>query len=88
VTTVSLDNPTVMDARAERLLRMGLSHAALLRAVSPEQARKPLAELDRGELLDMVTLLAACIDIEKTTSELVAWWLEPPTFAELMEQSR
>ena len=83
-----MDNPVVLDARAERLLRMGLSHAALLRAVAPAQARKPLADLDRGELLDMVTLLAACIDIEKRTSELVAWWLEPPTIAELMEQSR
>ncbi len=85
MTAVSIDNPTVMDARAERLLRMGLSHAALLRAVAPAQARKPLAELDRGELLDMVTLLAACIDIEKTTSELVAWWLNPWATAEPME---
>ena len=88
MTVVNLDNPAVMDARAERLLRLGLSTATLLRAMSPEQARKPLADLDRGELLDMVTLLAACIDIEKRTSELVAWWLEPPTIAELMEQSR
>lgn len=79
-------NPDALDARAVRLLRMGLSTATLLRAVSPEQARKPLASLDRDELVDMVTLLAACVDIEKTTSDLVAWWLVPPTAADLQEK--
>lgn len=69
-----LNMPTPLDQRATRLLRLGLSTASLLRAVGPEQARKALADLDRGELLDMVTLLAACVDIDKTTSELTSWW--------------
>lgn len=71
-----LNPPTLLDQRATRLLRLGLSTASLLRAVGPEQARKALVGLDRGELLDMVTLLAACVDIDRTTSELTAWWTE------------
>lgn len=84
----ALNPADALDARAERLLRLGLSVATLLHAMGPEQARKPLADLDRAELLDMVTLLAACVDIEKTTSELVAWWLVPPTIAELQGAKR
>jgi hypothetical protein len=76
-----------LDVRAERLLRLGLSVAALLRQARPEQARVPLLQLDRSELVDMVTLLAAAVDIEKRTSELVAWWLNPPTEADLEEKS-
>lgn len=71
-----LNMPTPLDARAQRLLRLGLSHASLLRAVGPDQARKALADLDRSELVDVVTLLAACVDIDKTTSELTSWWTE------------
>lgn len=71
-----LNMPTPLDVRAERLLRLGLSHAALLRAVGPEKARLSLADLDRSELLDVVTLLAACVDIDKTTTELTSWWTE------------
>lgn len=71
-----LNMPTPLGRRADRLLRLGLSTASLLRAVGPERARKSLLDLDRGELLDMVTLLAACVDIDKTTSELTSWWTE------------
>lgn len=71
-----LNLPTPLDSRAERLLRLGLSTAALLRAVGPEKARKSLHDLDRSELLDVATLLAACVDIDKTTSQLTAWWTE------------
>lgn len=71
-----LNPPTPLDQRAVRLLRLGLSHASLLRAVGPEQARKSLLDLDRSELLDVVTLLAACVDIDRTTSELTSWWTE------------
>lgn len=74
-----------LDARAERLLRLGLSVATLLRSTTPEKARVPLQVLDRGELLDMVTLLAACVDVDKRTSELTAWWFDPPTEADLEE---
>ncbi len=72
-----LNPPTPLDQRAVRLLRLGLSHASLLRAVGPEKARLALADLDRSELVDVVTLLAACVDINKTTSELTSWWTEP-----------
>lgn len=66
-----------LDARAERLLRLGLSVAAMLRAVSPTQARKAMSGLGREELLDMATLLAACVDVDRRTSELLAWWTTP-----------
>lgn len=75
-----------LDVRAERLLRLGLSVSTLLRTDGPRRAKLALGGLDRGELEDMAVLLAACVDHERTTKDLLAWWFNPPTEADLEEQ--
>lgn len=66
--------PADLDARAQRLLRVGLASAVLLHDGDPETARRALRPLTHDELVDVSTLLAACVDIEKTETELLAWW--------------
>jgi len=63
-----------LDERAGRLLQLGLSHACLLREMDPAAARRSLAHLAADELLDLVTLLAACVDIDQPTSVMTAWF--------------
>lgn len=83
MTDVQLTAPPVdLNTRAERLLRLGLSAAVLLRDGGPEVARQALRQLDPSELLDLATLLAACVDIEKPESELLRWWLRRPVVPE------
>ena len=67
-----------LDTRAERLLRLGLASAVLLHDGDPETARRALRQLDPGELLDLVTLMAACVDIDRTENELLRWWTGVP----------
>lgn len=75
------------DVRAERLLRLGLSVSTLLRTDGPRRAKLALTGLDAGQLLDLAVLLAACVDHERTTTELLAWWFCPPTEADLEERA-
>lgn len=69
--------PANLDARAERLLRLGLASAVLLHDGDPETARRALCQLDWAELLDVATLMAACVDIEQTETALLRWWTAP-----------
>ena len=69
--------PVDLDARAYRLLRLGLASAVLLRDRDPRTARRAMQQLDREELLDLATLMCACVDIDKTEGQLLAWWLGP-----------
>jgi len=83
MTDVQLTAPPVdLDSRAERLLRLGLSAAVLIRDGGPEMARRSLRQLDHGELLDLATLLAGCVDIDRPESELLGWWLCRPVIPE------
>jgi hypothetical protein len=67
-----------LDTRAERLLRLGLASAVLLRDGDPETARRALRQLDPTELLDLATLMAACVDIDRTEGQLLSWWTGRP----------
>lgn len=65
---------TDLDDRADRLLKAGLSVATLLHELDPLEARRPLLHRTRDELIDMVTLLAAVVDIDRSQSDLTAWF--------------
>lgn len=74
-----IQDADAQDERAWRLLQLGLSHACLLREVEPATARQMLGHLSPDELLDLVTLLAACVDIERSPSVLTSWVRMRPT---------
>lgn len=65
------------DARAEQLLRIGLDLAVRVRDEDPAHARAVLDELDRAELVDLATLLAACVPVQVPRSALLGWWTHP-----------
>lgn len=69
---------SLADARAEQLLRLGLDLAVRLRDEDPAAARRALDGLDRGDLLDLATLLAACVDITRPVSDVIWWTDQPP----------
>lgn len=65
------------DQRAERLLAVGLDLAVRLRDEDPAAARTALDGLDRSELGDVATLLAACVPVQVQRSALLGWWTHP-----------
>lgn len=65
------------DQRAERLLALGLQLADNVREVDPAEYVRPLRRLSRDELEHLAVLLAACVDIDRAPTDLLAWWYEP-----------
>jgi hypothetical protein len=70
--------PETQDARAERLLAVGIDVAVRIRDEDPVDVARTLDRLDRAELRDLAVLLAACVDIARPVSTLLAWWGQPP----------
>lgn len=64
-----------LDDRAARLLDIGMLAVDQVRE-DPTWARAALGRLEPGELLDVATLLAACVDPERPVVELLAWHLD------------
>lgn len=68
---------TELDDRAARLLDIGMLAVDQIRE-DPTWARNTLGRLQPAELLDVATLLAACVDPERPVVELLAWHLDGP----------
>lgn len=68
---------SLADSRAEQLLRLGLDLAVRLRDEDPAAARRALDGLDRTDLLDLATLLAACVPVQVPRSALLGWYTHP-----------
>lgn len=69
--------PESADHRAERLLAIGLQLAASVRDLDPAEYIRPLAHLTRAELEHLAVVLAACVDVEQTPGDLLAWCTRP-----------
>lgn len=62
------------DRSARRLLDIGLDVAVRLREEGPDDIyRDRIARLNRGELVGLVFVLAAAVDIDRPVTELTAW---------------
>lgn len=61
------------DERAGRLARLGLDIADRIRDEDPTAVARALDGLDRGELRDMVLVLAAAVDVSVPMSVLYGW---------------
>lgn len=66
------------DARAERLLSLGLDVAVRLRDEDPADVRRAVDALPVDEVRDLVLLLAACVPVDVPAHALLGWWRHPP----------
>jgi hypothetical protein len=63
------------DARAGRLLHIGLDVAVRIRDEDPTSVARALDGLAPDELRDLAVLLAACVPTDKPLSDVV-WWAD------------